>query len=101
MRNVVCFGALARAMGISWNVVEEVISTEIKREKEINLRMAKAGFEKAEQSKSIIPGCRDRAFPLLQGNKAIALGALRAGMKNLHCLSDDPIFKHPALVGFG
>lgn len=60
MRYVVCFGALARAMGMNWNLVEEVICREIKGEKEINLRMAKAGFEKAEQSKSIIPGCRDR-----------------------------------------
>ncbi|MGQ9604356.1 MAG: 2-oxoacid:acceptor oxidoreductase subunit alpha [bacterium] len=81
MRNVVCFGALARAMGMDWSLVEEVISAEIKREKEINLKVAKAGFEKAEQSKSIIPKCRDRTFPLLQGNEAIALGALRAGMK--------------------
>jgi len=81
MRNVVCFGALARTMGADWDLVEKVISSEIRRDVDLNLKLARAGFEKAWESGLAVPKGGDRVFSLLQGNEAIALGALRAGMK--------------------
>jgi 2-oxoglutarate ferredoxin oxidoreductase subunit alpha len=81
MRNVAALGAIARSLGIEWDALEAVVTTAIRKEPELNLKIAKASFDAACMPEFEVKRLASRPLPLMQGNEAIALGAARAGLK--------------------
>jgi 2-oxoglutarate ferredoxin oxidoreductase subunit alpha len=81
MRNVAALGAIARSLGIEWVALEAVVTTAIRKEPELNLKIAKASFDAACMPEFEVKRLASRPLPLMQGNEAIALGAARAGLK--------------------
>ncbi len=80
MRNTAAIGALAGHLGIDWEVVAEVIRDTIARSKETNLKIARTAFENTVDSGQKIDRAGAPAVPLLTGNEAIAIGAVKAGL---------------------
>jgi 2-oxoglutarate ferredoxin oxidoreductase subunit alpha len=81
MRNVAALGAIARSLGIEWDVLESVIRTVLRKETELNLKIARASFDAACMPEFKVERLESAPLPLIQGNEAIALGAARAGLK--------------------
>jgi len=80
MRNVAALGAIARSLGVEWNALEAVIKTAVRKEPELNLKIARASFDAACMPEFKVERLESEPLPLFQGNEAIALGAARAGL---------------------
>jgi len=81
MRNVAALGAIARSLGIEWDALEAVIKTAVRKEPELNLKIARTSFDAACMPEFKVERLNSEPLPLIQGNEAIALGAARAGLK--------------------
>jgi len=79
MRNTCIIGALTKAIGIDFSVLESVIKKEFTKDVELNLKVAKRGFNEAKELIRIEP-LKQESFPLLTGNQAIALGLIKGGL---------------------
>lgn len=80
MRNTCIIGAFCKAVGISWDLLDNILRREIAKELDTNLKIARRGFDAAEQLIKIEP-LSQPALPLITGNQAIGLGLIRAGLK--------------------
>ncbi len=80
MRNTAAIGAMAGHLGIDWEVVAMVIRDTIARSQETNLKIARTAYEDTVGSGPKIERAGAPAAPLLTGNEAIALGAVKAGL---------------------
>lgn len=80
MKNSALFGALAKVLGIDWQVVEELLKKEFGDKAEINLKIAQAGYKRAKTHQKI-ERLHQKPPSLLTGNEAVALGALKAGLE--------------------
>lgn len=80
MRNTCAIGALAKTIGIDWNVVDEVLKKEISKDIEINLKVARRGYDHVK-TLSFIKSINKKPLPLLTGNEAIGLGLIKGGLK--------------------
>ena len=93
MKNSCILGGYCKAVGIGWPVLEETLRKHMQKKLELNLLVARQGFEQAEpfcQIKDLISsgsgsgtGSSEASSPprpLLTGNQAIALGLIRAGL---------------------
>ncbi len=84
MRNSAAMGAIASLYGLDLGVVENVMVQAYGEKAEKNVSLAKKGYEYAEKNfeKLLEVGkVRKLAGHLLTGNEAIALGAVKAGLK--------------------
>lgn len=79
MGNTCLIGAFSRAAGIPWEVAEAVIRKEIRRETEMNLRVARRGYDAAHEITSLVKYDAE-PLALFTGNEAIGLGLLSAGL---------------------
>jgi 2-oxoglutarate/2-oxoacid ferredoxin oxidoreductase subunit alpha len=80
MRNTAAIGALAGALNIEWSVLEKVITGTVEKEVELNLKIAQHFFDLIENPSKPVPKLDQKALPLVSGNEAIALGAVKAGL---------------------
>ena len=80
MKNSSLLGALGKVLGIEWQAIEDLLKREFGEKAELNLKIAKAGYEKAETHKKI-EKLNQKPLPLITGNEAVALGALKAGLE--------------------
>lgn len=80
MKNSALFGALVKVLGIDWQILENLLKREFGNKVEINLKIAKAGYEQAKTSRKI-EKLNQKPLSLLTGNEAVALGALKAGLE--------------------
>ena len=80
MKNSSLLGALGKVLGIDWQAIEDLLKREFGEKAELNLKIAKAGYDKAETHKKI-EKLNQKPLPLITGNEAVALGALRAGLE--------------------
>jgi 2-oxoglutarate ferredoxin oxidoreductase subunit alpha len=80
MKNSSLFGALAKSLGIEWESVEELLKKEFGEKAELNLKIARAGFDQATANRKI-EKLNQKPLPLITGNEAVALGALKAGLE--------------------
>lgn len=80
MRNVALIGAFAKLIGVSWRKVEKILKEELKKETELNLKIAKRGYESVK-TLAKIKKISQKEYPILTGNQAIALGAKKAGLE--------------------
>lgn len=79
MRNSCLIGSFSRAAGIEWNVVEKVFEKTIPKGLELNLKVAKRGFDVTNQLIGI-QKIQQKPLPVLTGNEAIGLGLINAGL---------------------
>jgi 2-oxoglutarate ferredoxin oxidoreductase subunit alpha len=79
MGNSCIIGAFACAAGIPWEVLEEVFRRHIPKALELNLKVARRGYNVAKPGNPV-PRLPGKAVPLLTGNEAIGLGLIRGGM---------------------
>lgn len=79
MRNSCVIGAFSRVAGIEWNIVETVLRKEISKDADVNIRVARRGYDETESLAAIEP-ISAGALPLITGSEAIGLGLLKAGL---------------------
>jgi len=101
MRNTVALGACFSVIGLGFEPVEDVLQTTFERKGadvvEYNIKVAKAGFDYAEENfkstfaKSITAVAGAPKRMVISGNEAIALGALKAGVKFMAAYPMTPV----------
>ena len=80
MRNSAILGAFCKAISIPWETLEDVIRRYQPKQTELNLRVARRGFELATEKLLIdLPGGGPR--PVMTGLEATGLGLIRGGLK--------------------
>ncbi len=83
MKNSASLGAIAYLYGLDLEIVKEVLKEEYGEKSEKNITLAQKGYEYAEDSferiRELKPQEREET-PLITGNKAISLGAAKAGL---------------------
>ncbi len=80
MGNTCLTGAFAKAAGIPWESVETVIRRQLRRGTELNLKVARRGYDLAAPAISLEP-LRKPVLPVVTGNEAIGLGLLAGGLE--------------------
>ena len=83
MKNSCILGGYCRVVGIDWSVLEEVLQKHIPKKLELNLLVARAGYDQAVQLCRIdspVGMQANRPLPILAGNQAISLGLIKAGL---------------------
>ncbi len=80
MRNSAILGAFCRAISIPWEVLQDVITRFQPKMTDLNLRVARRGYDLATEKLMIhLPASDPR--PLVTGLEAIGLGLLRGGLE--------------------
>lgn len=79
MRNTCAIGAFAKTVGIEFAILEEVLKKELPRATDLNLKVARHGYEEAREFKKITE-LKQGNLPILSGNQGIALGLLKGGL---------------------
>ena len=80
MGNSAIIGGFAKAAGIEWKTVEDVMRSHIRKGVDQNLLVAKRAYEQI-QTVHRIERLPDPPTSLLTGNEAIALGLIRGGLE--------------------
>ena len=80
MRNIAALGAVAQTLGVEWATLEGLIRRAVKKQTETNLKIAEASYKKAGRPTLRVEKLPAPPLPLIAGNEAIALGAVRAGL---------------------
>lgn len=80
MRNTCIIGAFCKAAGIKWEVLDSVLRKEITKEIDLNLKVARRGFDASNESTKI-EQLEQKSLPLLSGSQAVGLGLIKAGLK--------------------
>lgn len=89
MKNSCILGGYCKAVGIDWPVLEDVLRKHMQKKLELNLLVARQGYEQAEQFcriDALPPGSSESPLApmgqrsLLTGNQAISLGLIQAGL---------------------
>ncbi len=80
MRNTAAIGSLAGVLGIPWPVLEKVISDTVEKEIELNVQIARHAYDQIDSPHKSVPKLEQAPLPLITGNEAIALGAVKAGL---------------------
>jgi len=79
MKNIVLLASFAKVIGIKWDILEKVIRKEFQKDQELNLKIAKKAYEEVEDL-VVIEDLHQEVKPLLTGNEALSLGAVKAGL---------------------
>ncbi len=80
MRNTAILGAFCKAVSIPWMVLEDVITRYQPKKTELNIKVARRGYDLATEKLLIdLPG--GGPVPVVGGLEAIGLGLIRAGLK--------------------
>ncbi|MGA2774985.1 MAG: 2-oxoacid:acceptor oxidoreductase subunit alpha [Candidatus Omnitrophota bacterium] len=80
MRNSCIIGSFCRAAGIEWDILTETFSKNISKELELNLKVARRGYNAAQEITKI-ERLSNNFMPLVTGNEAIGMGLIKAGLK--------------------
>jgi 2-oxoglutarate ferredoxin oxidoreductase subunit alpha len=83
MKNSCILGGYCRVVGIDWSILEEVLQKHIPKKLELNLLVARVGYDQAVQLCRIdspVGMQANRPLPILAGNQAISLGLIKAGL---------------------
>ncbi len=81
MRNSVAIGVLASILGIDFSVVENVMKDVYGEKAGKNIQLAKMGYDLINERVFDLPKLGNEPKPLLTGNEAVALGAVKAGLE--------------------
>lgn len=84
VRNTISLGAFAASVGVDFTLVEEIIRGVLRKKTEENIKVSKKGYDFVKEAGKVIPIEKIKGrkpLPLLTGNEAVALGAVKEGMK--------------------
>jgi len=81
MENIALISAFSRICGFEWEVLKEVLKSQIRKRVELNLTIAKKSFERVKPLLKIKKIKKKVSTTLLTGNSAVALGAIKAGLE--------------------
>lgn len=79
MRNTCIIGGLAKAIGLEFAILEDILKKEFVKDLELNLKVSRRGFDEAKELIKIKP-LQQESLPLVSGNQAIALGLVKGGL---------------------
>jgi 2-oxoglutarate ferredoxin oxidoreductase subunit alpha len=79
MGNSCIIGAFACAAGIPWETLVEVFGKHIPKSLDLNLKVARRGYDLAKPGKPV-PRLPGKPVPILTGNEAIGVGLVQGGM---------------------
>ena len=71
---------MAGVLDIPWPVLEKVISNTVEKEIELNVQIARHANDQIDSPHKSVPKLEQPPLPLITGNEAIALGAVKAGL---------------------
>lgn len=79
MGNTAFVAGFAKIIGINWKTLEKLFKKEFKKSESINLKIARKAFD---DTKNLIKikKLNQKSLPVLTGNEAISLGAVKAGL---------------------
>jgi 2-oxoglutarate ferredoxin oxidoreductase subunit alpha len=80
MRNTAAIGALTGVLNIEWSVLEKVVMDAVEKDVAVNLKIARHAYDRIENPSKSVPKLDQDPLPLISGNEAIALGAVKAGL---------------------
>jgi 2-oxoglutarate/2-oxoacid ferredoxin oxidoreductase subunit alpha len=80
MRNTAILGAFCKAISIPWEVLEDVIRRYQPKQTELNLRVARLGYDLANE-KLLIDLLGGGPLPVMTGLEAVGLGLIRGGLR--------------------
>jgi 2-oxoglutarate ferredoxin oxidoreductase subunit alpha len=80
MGNTCLIGAFAKAAGIAWDDVEQVVRRHLLKGTELNLKVARRGYDLAS-TRTALERLGHPAGPVLTGNEAIGLGLISGGLE--------------------
>jgi len=83
MKNTCIIGGFCKVVGIEWSVLEEVLKKHMPAMLELNLTVARQGYDQATQfcqMDSHADKQTHRPLAILSGNQAISLGLIKAGL---------------------
>jgi len=82
-KNTAAFGAFASILGINFSLVKKVIKNSIEKRGAENIELAKEAYQQVKKIGQFLKlsALKKSPSPLLTGNEAIALGAIKAGLK--------------------
>lgn len=79
MRNTCIIGAMAKVIGVDFDILENVLKKEFTKEIDLNIKVARRGFDEARELQKIDPA-KENNLPLVSGNEAVALGLIKGGL---------------------
>ena len=79
MRNTCIIGGFCKVVGIGWPVLEKVLKKHIPKQLDLNLKVARKGYDAAVEF-TRIERVDQPSLPILTGNQAIGLGLIKAGL---------------------
>jgi len=80
MRNSCLMGAFAKGVGIDWETLERVLRRHTPKEPDLNVKLARRGFDVARKLLEV-RSLDQKRLPVLAGNEAVGLGLLEAGLR--------------------
>ena len=80
MSNTALISGFAKVIGVEWRVLEEVLRKEIVKGIEKNLEIAKKAYDETSEVLKVEKQ-NNNPKPLLIGNEALSLGAVKAGLQ--------------------
>ena len=78
--NTCLIGAFAKTSGLEWSLLEEVIRQNMAKEIDLNLQVARRGYD-AVGGTAQIPKLNQAPLPVLTGNETLSRGLIAAGLK--------------------
>jgi len=79
MRNTCVIGAMAKALGISFDTLSAVLAEEFSKEAELNIKVARRGYD-ASRELIKVDTIKQGPIPLATGNEAVGLGLVKGGL---------------------
>jgi 2-oxoglutarate ferredoxin oxidoreductase subunit alpha len=79
VKNSCLIGSFCKAAGIEWEILEKTLKKSITKEIEINLKVAKRGYDISREFFKI-EKISQISLPVLTGNEALGLGFIKGGL---------------------
>lgn len=80
MRNTCVIGAMARAIGVNFGILQDIIKDELSNDADLNVKVARRGFDAAKELVKVWP-LKQNSLPAITGNQAVGLGLIKGGLK--------------------
>jgi 2-oxoglutarate ferredoxin oxidoreductase subunit alpha len=83
MKNTCIIGGYCKVVGIDWSVLEDILKKHIPKNLELNLQVARQGYDQADGFCRIdrpVDKQDQKHLPILTGNQSVSLGLIKAGL---------------------
>lgn len=79
MRNTCIIGAMTKAIGVDFDILEDILKKEFTKDPDLNIKISRRGFNEAKELIKINL-VKENSLPLVSGNEAVALGLIKGGL---------------------